>query len=514
MNTRRWRYLWGAVLVFALFGPLPPASAQAPVIDAGATKTPVTGLLQWQKDGVPLVTALGNQREPQIVTDGAEGGIVLWRDYRPSWSPFAHAHLYAQRISASGQTLWQQDGVLVASQGDQRDPQVVSDEQGGAIVTWWDNRTGLNHVFAQRLGTDGALRWGADGLQLSASTGNQVDPQLASDGAGGAFIAWIDRSDESSPAVRVQHVLADGSYAWGANGVVVKAPGQEQFSPELIADGAGGLIVAWRGYCAPGWEGLCLQRVRADGTYVWDKEVIISVSSKPFPNTQLQSDGQGGAFVVWVDQRNLDNDIYAQRVAADGKTQWASGGVAVIATAGDQELPRIISDGQDGVIVAWHNARPAEQGLYLQHLDLTGRTTWGSGVPIAAKNQGTPSAQPPDVASTTWLQPYYDIVSDGGSGALVAWWGYVETGAESRGGIWMQRVAADGAKVWPDRGVLAQWDNRNMGLGVPDLLNDTAGGAIVVWEDNRRWYKVDEYDIYAQRVVEGTYRRYLPMIAH
>lgn len=86
MKTRRWRYLCGVVLVFALFGPWSSASAQTPVIDAGATKTPVTGLLQWQKDGVPLVTALGNQREPQIVTDGAEGGIVLWRDYRPSWS--------------------------------------------------------------------------------------------------------------------------------------------------------------------------------------------------------------------------------------------------------------------------------------------------------------------------------------------------------------------------------------------------------------------------------------------
>jgi hypothetical protein len=44
---------------------------------AATPAAPVTGLLQWQKDGAPVATALGNQREPQIVSDGAGGGIVV-----------------------------------------------------------------------------------------------------------------------------------------------------------------------------------------------------------------------------------------------------------------------------------------------------------------------------------------------------------------------------------------------------------------------------------------------------
>jgi hypothetical protein len=38
-------------------------------------------------------------------------------------------------------------------------------------------------------------------------------------------------------------------------------------------------------------------------------------------------------------------------------------------------------------------------------------------------------------------------------------------------------------------------------------------GAIVVWEDDRRWHKTDEYDICAQRVLEGSYLTVMPLVA-
>ncbi len=47
----------------------------------------------------------------------------------------------------------------------------------------------------------------------------------------------------------------------------------------------------------------------------------------------------------------------------------------------------------------------------------------------------------------------------------------------------------------------------------PHLVGDRTGGAIIVWEDNRRWYKVDNLDIYAQRVMDVTHYAYLPLIA-
>jgi len=46
-------------------------------------------------------------------------------------------------IAAFGATLWQDDGVQVCgATNDQSRPDVVSDGSGGAIVTWFDARSG------------------------------------------------------------------------------------------------------------------------------------------------------------------------------------------------------------------------------------------------------------------------------------------------------------------------------------------------------------------------------------
>jgi hypothetical protein len=138
MKVRRW--LCQSVLALAVLSGLSNSSfVQASATGPEEAEAPVTGLLQWQKDGAPVATALGNQREPQIVSDGAGGGIVVWQDFRPYWSSSAPRYLYAQRLSAAGESLWQPDGISIALLGN-IDPQVVSDGQGRVIVGWYDVR--------------------------------------------------------------------------------------------------------------------------------------------------------------------------------------------------------------------------------------------------------------------------------------------------------------------------------------------------------------------------------------
>jgi hypothetical protein len=481
------------------------SSKTAITVLAGAD-APVTGLLQWQKDGAPVATALGNQREPQIVSDGAGGGIVVWLDYRLSWGPNAPAHLYAQRVSAMGQLLWQRDGIPVIEVGDQWDPQVVSDGQGGALVAWRDNRTGLSHIYAQRIDEHGALLWAADGLQLSAPIGNQSSPVLAGDGAGGAFVAWVDYGEyqDWSPIGRVQHVQADGSYAWGPEGILVSLNASEEFDPQIVTDSAGGAIVAWRGDCTPGWQGLCIQRLASDGARAWgDYGVIISVAPSSSAEIQLLADNAGGATIVWVDERHLNGDIYAQRISGDGTVRWTSGGVPVSVAPGDQVLPRVVSDDEGGVVVAWHDEQRELPNVLLQRVDAEGQTMWESpGVPVAWQ----------------YMQAFYDgerhfdIAPDGAGGTLVGWNGCQPTEPHPSCGILLQRLSAEGILQWPGPGVMVQ-PSLSEPSGTPRLLTRAPLDTIVVWEDNRRAFKNDEYDIYAQRVVEGSYHAFLPFVA-
>jgi hypothetical protein len=517
MNAKRWCYLLIGLLVIAVLGSVSKTVfAQAITIVQTSVGTPVTGLIQWQRDGVPLATALGNQRRPQIVADGAAGAIVLWEDHRPYWNPDAPADLYAQRVSADGQPLWQLDGVPVAALGDQFEPQLISDGAGGAIVTWLDDRTGQWQIYAQRITAAGVLLWGTDGVQLTSGASELGPPMITSDQAEGAIITWADYGDRQGvwPIVRVQRLRADGALAWATGGITVTYPWRGQFAPQITSDGNGGAIVAWAGDCGI-WSGLCVQRLQSDGALVWGRSgLLLSISNHPrYPKIRLWPDGAGGATVVWVDIRHLNADIYAQRVIAEGSAAWPGGGVPVIIADGDQGDPLVIDDRQDGVIVSWYDARTEEtkRGIYVQHLDTNGRATWSpSGVPVTVWASPNLSETANSFLSSSY---YYDMAGDGAGGALITWWGSMKVNNTTwLGGIWLQRVVAEGTKVWGSLGALVQPDPDYKGVSAPRLLNDRLGGAIVVWEDNRRWYKTDEYDIYAQRVVEGAYRCYLPMM--
>jgi hypothetical protein len=66
----------------------------------------------------------------------------------------------------------------------------ASDGMGGAIIAWTDVRTGDEDIFAQRLDGNGMVRWTLDGVAVCDVAGWQRLPRVVSDGAGGAIIVW------------------------------------------------------------------------------------------------------------------------------------------------------------------------------------------------------------------------------------------------------------------------------------------------------------------------------------
>ena len=81
---------------------------------------------------------------------------------------------------------------LCTASGDQTTPTIVSDEAGGVIVTWADNRSGNREIYAQRISADGVLQWTADGVALCTASGDQANPVITRDGSGGAIVTWHD----------------------------------------------------------------------------------------------------------------------------------------------------------------------------------------------------------------------------------------------------------------------------------------------------------------------------------
>ena len=98
-------------------------------------------------------------------------------------------------------------------------PTVASDGAGGAIVAWYDSRSGNADIYAQRISAAGAVEWTPDGVALCTAPDIQQFPTLASDGANGAIVAWEDYRSGTSD-VYAQRVQANGELGGGAVGVL------------------------------------------------------------------------------------------------------------------------------------------------------------------------------------------------------------------------------------------------------------------------------------------------------
>jgi hypothetical protein len=424
----------------------------------------------WVQDGVALCTATGDQQYPQIISDGMGGAIVAWYDYRSGESD-----IYAQRLNASGAVQWAADGVgLCTATGSQTDPVITSDGAGGAIVAWTDSRSGNDDIYVQRLNASGAVQWTPDGVALCAATAFQYGPQIISDGAGGAIVTWNDNRGGYYD-IYAQRVNASGAAQWAANGVAICTAPQNQGYPTIAADGAGGAIIAWYDF-RNGDNDVYAQRVNASGVVQWAANGVPLCTATAYQNSpKIISDGAGGAIVAWYDYRSGSSyDIYAQRVNASGAIQWMANGVALCTAIGDQDYPVITSDGAGGAIVAWWDYR---REVFAQRVNASGAVQWAAGgvaLCAATADQESPA-----------------ITSDGAGGAIVTWSDYHNASSYD---IYVQRLNASGAIQWTMNGVslcAARWDQE-----APQIATDGASGAIVTWMDGRGTY----WDIYAQRI--------------
>ncbi len=410
-----------------------------------------SGFPQWTANGVALCTAAGEQSFQQIVSDGAGGAIVTWRDVRSGIT----TDIYAQRVNASGVPQWTANGVpLCTAGGDQYGPVIASDGAGGAIVTWEDGRGSSYDIYAQRVNASGVPQWTTNGVPVVIFPDFQISFTIASDGAGGAIVAWVNQNFSGTLFdIYAQRLNALGVQQWAVNGVAVCTAADYQETPTIVADGAGGAIVAW----IDGRNGydIYAQRMNASGVAQWTAN---GVALTNVTNTQdlpaIVSDGAGGAIVTWRDVRNgFHHDIYAQRVDASGAPQWTTNGVALCTAPNDQNFPTIVSDGAGGAVVTWSDGRSGGYDVYAQRVNVSGAPQWttnGVALCTAVGDQYSPA-----------------IATDGAGGAIVTWY-------DHRGGSNFDIYAQ---KLGPAFGGWGQpWIT-----SVKDVVGDQGGKVAVNW---------------------------------
>jgi len=341
------------------------------------------------RPNIVISAATNHQLNPQLVSDGSGGAIITWRDYRSG----TNYDIYAQRINSSGTVQWIADGVAVCTfTMGQLDPQIISDGSGGAIITWEDARSGIWDIYAQRVNSAGAPQWTADGVSVCTAANSQSTPQLVSDDSGGAIITWED-ARSGNIDIYAQRINNSGIPQWTADGVSLCTAGNDQWRPQIVSDGSGGAIITWYDWRS-GNTDIYAQRVNSSGVVQWATDgVAVCTAANGQYIPQIVSDGSGGAIITWHDWRGGNTDIYVQRVNSSGVVQWATNGVAVCTSANDQYTPQIVSDDSGGAIITWQDNRSGNTDIYVQRVNSSGVVQWatdGVAVCMAANSQGNP----------------------------------------------------------------------------------------------------------------------------
>jgi hypothetical protein len=337
---------------------------------------------------------------------------------------------------------------------------------------------------------------------VAPGTGWQRFPQIAPDGLGGAYVAWVDEGTSETTlhsSVFVQHLISQGvaDPAWPSTGVPPDVTAFKGLLHNVASDGRQGVIIGWYDFVVSPTQGqFQAQRLDSLGARTWGPSGVPLVTlpgagptNSLLPPFEFVPDSGGGAIAVWEDRRFTSGPIltnaFARRVDRDGNARWTQDGVRVCPGLWQQSGVHGVTDSAGGVIVAWGDERISntQPSIYAQHLNKDGIPQWpATGAPVCVYPAGVPSIQ--------------GLCEDGFGGAFVSW---IDFRTDPNGDVYLQHLMNSGAidPSWPVDGLVVDSTSNTPGGGV--LRGDGVGGVLVMWSSQR----LPNTGYFAQHVTAG-----------
>lgn len=432
------------------------------------------GLLEWGINGVPVVKTPNDERNPVVISSSSYGYQVF------SWlqKEGDNYRIAVQKLDNLGEPAWDPAGRLVCTaSNDQTEPAILPDESGGLWCAWTDRRdAGTAYVYAQRMSGIGKPMLESDGVRLAADHSQPfarvTGLKMLAGKTGEFYLVWEDyRNGDKNSDIYLQKIAADGTSLWRNGGIpVCIAPG-EQNRPIMIEDGVGGVIVSWIDRRNGRDDNVYAQRISSWGKVLWRDDGVVACDA-PFDQSSIRAvtDGKEGIVLCWVDARSVAEsgfDLYIQRLGHDGEPLWQLGGKPFAKFDGLQTSPSLAEDGSGGAFVTWMDSRGTASNIYVQHMNEFGMQEWEPGGRLLA---ASPVNQRQPEIVRNFEEDLYIVWQDGRHG----------DGIEK---LFMQSITSDGHKLWDMGGIhVCNYPGRQ---SKPSIIGDAAGNFWVAWLDER-----------------------------
>jgi hypothetical protein len=254
--------------------------------------------------------------------------------------------------------------------GDDEWPQVTT-EAGGNWVAVWDSHEDLGGIGTDTdilvaRSTDNGATWTAPAaLNTNAATdsGDDLEPQLATDGGGNWVAVWYNWQPADALVAR----STDNGATW-----TDPAPIGSGLDPQVTTDGAGHWVAVWwsdedlGGTIDTDWD--VLVSTSTNNGAAWTAPAALNTNAatdsgddlKP----QLATDGGGNWVAVWESNDTLggtidtDWDVLVAGSTDNGAT-WTAPAVLntnAATDSGDDRRPQATTDGFGNWVAVWHSS--------------------------------------------------------------------------------------------------------------------------------------------------------------
>jgi hypothetical protein len=289
------------------------------------------------------------------------------------------------------------------------------------------------------------------------------------------------------------------------------------------------------------------QRVDTNGVAQWGAGGIPISRYTSFSCYALRMfpDGNGGAYFISVVSGLNSSEYYLQRINSDGSIRWSPFGFLLPEPNHIDYFGEAIRTTSGNFVYVYRKSVNNLLQVYTQCIDTSGSVRWQQGgvrlFDLYPKAIGghKPGMIPDDsggviisdevseltesrrkvrmqrlnadgvrlwgadgvsIADSASSSASSVLVSDARGGAIVVWaQDSIRNGDNANSKIFAQRVDADGNKLWPDAGVVLC--SAPLRKYYPAIVSDGEGGAIVAWQDRRNTGNGPFVnDIYATRI--------------
>ncbi|HNR67390.1 MAG TPA: NosD domain-containing protein [bacterium] len=299
------------------------------------------------------------QRDPDVAIDDFGTFVVVWAEDQTG-----DMDIYFQIFKANLMPFNFYNPFRVNDDGSGREqyyPSIAMDSQGNFVICWTDYRNFTPAIYAQRYQADGR-KIGENFLVNSDPSGVSYLPDIVSDEEGGFVIAWEQERTSPNYYIYARQYDSDGN-ALGDDFVVnldpITSKTHKFASIALQKDGK--MMIAYT--VRDTKDVLYAHLYDSDGSSLIDYLEIPEWGGACNNNRPaLAAHPNGGFTAVWSSDRNGTFDIFARNFTNTGTPVAASFRVSDM--PGDQTAPALAIDDRRVAVAVWEDSRGTDKDIY------------------------------------------------------------------------------------------------------------------------------------------------------